>query len=128
MSMLNEKGQMRPSNQKSKLMTGLKVEVSARAVGLPDAFFLDGCAILRIVAWPSKGTVGSFIVNFRKYMLDKLKIADVYLIFDRYYADSIKGLTRFNRDTGASCIYQLTLDVPLHGVLKELHDLYQLKM
>ena len=86
-------------------MTGLKVEVSARAVGLPDAFFLDGCAILWIVAWPSKGTVGSFIENFCKYMLDKLKIADVYLIFDRYYADSIKGLTRFNRDTGASCIY-----------------------
>ena len=92
MSMFNKKGQMRPSNQKSKLMTGLKVEVSARAVGQPDAFFLDGCAILWIVAWPSKGTVGSFIVNFRKYVLDKLKIADVYLIFDRYMLIALKVL------------------------------------
>ena len=52
-SMFNEKGAMRPCNQKSKLMTRLKVEVSARTVGKPDAFFLDGYAIFWVVSWPS---------------------------------------------------------------------------
>ena len=51
--MFNEKGAMRPCNQKSKLMTRLKVEVSARTVGKPDAFFLDGYAIFWVVSWPS---------------------------------------------------------------------------
>ena len=31
-------------------MTGLKLEVSARTVGKPDAFFIDGCAIFCVVA------------------------------------------------------------------------------
>ena len=55
--MFNEKGEMRPCNEKSKLMTGLKVEVSTRTVGKRDTLFLDGCAICRVVAWRSKGTI-----------------------------------------------------------------------
>ena len=112
-STFDEKGLLRTCKQKSKLMSGLKVEVSARIVGDPDAFFLDGCAILWVVAWPSKGTVGCYVVNFRKYVIERLKISDVYLVFDRYYNDSIKGLTRFYRDSGASRVYQLTADTPL---------------
>ena len=50
-SVFNDKGAMRPCNHnKSKLMTGLKLEVSARTVGKPDAFFIDGCAIFCVVA------------------------------------------------------------------------------
>ena len=75
---------MRLCNQKSKLMTGLKVELSARTVGKPNAFFLDGCAICYVVAWGSKGTIGSLVENFRKYVIDKLKIADAYLLFGLY--------------------------------------------
>lgn len=41
-------------------------------------------------------------------MIGKLKIADFYLIFDRYYDDSIKCLARFNRDATASGVYHLT--------------------
>ena len=41
-------------------------------------------------------------------MIGKLKIADFYLIFDRYYDDSIKCLARFNRDTTASGVCHLT--------------------
>ena len=63
-SIFNEKGAVRPCNQKSKLMTGLKAEVSARTVCKTDAFFLDGCAIFWVVAWPSKGTIGSLVENF----------------------------------------------------------------
>ena len=43
-------------------------------------------------------------------MIDKLKIADVYLLFDRHYDGSIKGPTRFNREKVASRVYHLTLD------------------
>ena len=83
----------------SKLMTGLKVEVSASTVGKWEDFFLDGCAIFWVVAWPRKRTIGSLVENFGKYIIHKLKIADSYLILDQYYDDSIKGLTRFNCDT-----------------------------
>ena len=100
-------------NQKSKLITGVKVKVSARTVGKPGAFFLDGCALLWIVALPSKVSIGSLVDNFRKYVTDKLKITDVDLTFDQYYDDSIKGLTRFNRDTGASRVYHLILNTPI---------------
>ena len=73
-SIFNEKEAMRPCNQKLKLMTGLKVEVLARTVGKPYAFFLDGCTIFWVVVCPSKGTIGSLVENFRKYVPDKLKI------------------------------------------------------
>ena len=87
--MFNLKGAMRPCNQKSKLLAGLKVELSARTVGKPVTFFLDGWAIFRVVAWPNKGRIVSLVENFRKYVIDKLKIVDVYLILDRYYDNSI---------------------------------------
>ena len=114
-SMFNERRAMCPCNQKSKLMVGLKVEVSARTVGKPDAFFLDDCAIFWAVACSSKRTIGCLIENFRKYVIDQLKIADVYLILDRYYDGSIKSLTTFNRDTRASRLYHLTLDTPMQS-------------
>ena len=114
-SMFNEKGAICPCSQKSKLTAGLKVEVSARTVGKPDTFLLDGCAIFWVVAWPSKGTIGSLVVNFWKYVVDKLKIADVFLILDWYYDDSIKGLAIFNRDTGGSRVYHVPLDKPIQS-------------
>ena len=48
-------------------------------------------------------------------MIDKLKIADVYLLFDRHYDGSNKGPTRFNRETGASRVHHLTLDTPIQS-------------
>ena len=87
--MFNLKGAVRRCNQKSKLMAGLKVELSARTVGKPGTFFLDGWAVFWVVAWPNKGRIVSLVENFRKYVIDKLKIVDVYLILDRYYDNSI---------------------------------------
>ena len=54
--MFNEKGAVRPCNQKSKRMTGLKIDVSARTVGKPDALFIDGCTIFFVAGWPNKRT------------------------------------------------------------------------
>ena len=47
---------MRPCNQKLKVMTGLKVRVSARIVYKSDTLFLDGCATFWVVVWPSYAT------------------------------------------------------------------------
>ena len=50
--------------QKSKLVIGMKAELSARTVGKPNAFFLIGCAIFWAFPWPSKGTIGSLLKIF----------------------------------------------------------------
>ena len=44
-SIFNEKGEMHHCNQKSKLISGIKVELSARTVDKPDAFFLNDCVV-----------------------------------------------------------------------------------
>lgn len=55
---------MHRCTQKSKLVIGMKVELSARTVGKPGTFFLIGCAILWAFPWPSKGTIGSLLEIF----------------------------------------------------------------
>ena len=113
-SMFNEEGVLRTCKQKSKLMSTLKVEIPARlAQNGVKAIFLDGCAILWTISWPTNGTVSDYIRNLKGFLLKQSTLAEVYLVFDRYYNDSIKGLTRKNRDIGASRVYQLTADTPL---------------
>ena len=69
----------------------LQVEQSARATGQPDAIVIDGCAILWVVHWPSKGHVQDLVTNFVKYVKGKLKGGTrVHIIFDRYCEYSIK--------------------------------------
>ena len=62
-------------------MTGLKIEISAGTVGNSDGFLLNGCATLWIFVCPSKDIFGPLIENFRKYVIEKLKITDYYFIF-----------------------------------------------
>ena len=118
-SQFNKEGLPR-SSDKYKLTNNLKVQVPARnASQNVDAIFLDGCAILWVINWPAKGNVSDFVNNFKAHVGTRLKIADVYLIFDRYFEQSIKGLTRKNRDKGGSRVYQLTLltSLPARDVL-----------
>ena len=61
------------AKSKSILKNKLQVEQSARATGQPDAIVIDGCAILWIVHWPSKGIVQDLVTNFVKYVQGKLK-------------------------------------------------------
>ena len=129
-SMFDEDGLLRTCKQKSKLMTTLKVEIPARlAANDADAIFLDGYAIIWVVTWPDKGTVEEYLNNFRRYLLEKAKIADMFLVFDRYYDESIKGLTRKYRDNGTSRVYQLTPVIalpPRDVVLKVTENKVQL--
>ena len=113
-SMFTEEGLPRPCNNKSKLTTTLKVKIPSRhASENTDAIFLDGCAILWTINWPSKGNINNFLNNVRAYLHTRLLIADVHLIFDRYFDHSIKGLTRKCRNKGGSRVYQLTPTTPL---------------
>ena len=86
-SMFNDKGQIRTST-KSDLKNALKVELPTRTTTKDvGSYYLDGCAILWTINWPTKGmpTVQDFIEEFREHVTSRyLKYADVYLVFDRY--------------------------------------------
>ena len=91
-SMFEEEGLLRICRQKSKLMNSLKVAASARlSTSNPTAVFVDGCAIFWTVSWPVKGKVKDYVCNFLSYILQRAKLSNVYLLFDRYNSDSIKG-------------------------------------
>ena len=112
-SMFDDKGDMRITKSKSTLESKLQVEISERLSPAADAIILDGCAILWVISWHTAGAVEDFIMNILSYIFKQLKQCD-YLIFDRYYDDSIKYATRNSRaGKEASRVYQLQFNTPL---------------
>ena len=105
-SMFDDSGAMKVAKTKSVLKNDLKVEVARRHAAV-DASFLDGCAVLWVVPWPTGGIVQDFLDNFRRHIKGYMESSDVYLVFDRYTAGSIKESTRKERDQGASRVYTL---------------------
>ncbi len=86
-SMFDEKGNFRTST-KADLKKALQVETQSRNsdTRLICGYFLDGCAVLWAVEWPTKGrpTVQDYIDAFRKHIVQRyLKVANVFLIFDK---------------------------------------------
>lgn len=83
-SMFDPNGHMREAKTKSNLKNAIKVEVPSRHAeqGI-GASFLDGCAVLWVVAWPATGTVQDYLDRFRHYLHGYLKTSAVYLVFDR---------------------------------------------
>ena len=59
-----------------------------------EAIFLDDCTVLWVMPWPMSGTVQDYLDRFRDHTQKFLKKTDVYLVFDRYKADSTKASTR----------------------------------
>ena len=84
-AMFDDHGQMRLAKTKSNLKSALQIETSRRRSDRSvEATFLDGCAVLWVVAWPSgSATVQDYIDRFRSYIHEQLRKSDVYLIFDR---------------------------------------------
>ena len=105
-SMFDSDGTMRVAKAKSVLKNNLKVEAPIRQT-IIDASFLDGCALLWAVTWPTGGTVKDFLVNFRHHIRRYTEISDIYLVFDRYIDGSTKESTRNERDQGASRVFVL---------------------
>ena len=113
-SMFEDSGDMRIIKTKSVLKKKLQVEVSERLCPPPDAVIVDGCAVLWVIQWPTSGTVEDYIKSLMAYVIGLLQRCDTYLIFDRYYADSIKNATRSARaGKEASRRHQLSLSTPL---------------
>ena len=85
-SMFDDKGQMRTA-QKSHLKTELAVRKSYRGVK-KDAYFLDGCAILWVAAWPgaSNAVIQDYLNAFRAHVRRYQETAYV-LLFEHYIAD-----------------------------------------
>ena len=99
---------MRDAKSKACLKNILRVDVSNKhAERDVEAIFLDGCAVLRVIPWPMSGTVQDYLDRFRDHIQKLLKKTDVYLVFDRYKADSTKANTRHGLDQGASRMYTL---------------------
>ena len=81
-SMFDDAGNMR-STPKSVLKKEMALEKSGRGVQ-KSAIFLDGCAILWAVDFPTgNATVQAYIDAFRMYVRRYQEASDVYLIFDR---------------------------------------------
>ena len=97
---------MKVAKTKYVLKNDLKVEVARRHAAV-DASFLDGCAVLWVVPWPTGGIVQDFLDNFRRHIKGYLESSDVYLVFDRYTAGSIEESTRKEIYQGASRVYTL---------------------
>jgi hypothetical protein len=106
-SMFDDQGRMR-TTQKSLLKNELAVQRSHRGVA-KDSYFLDGCAILWVVAWPSakNALVQDYIDAFRGHVRRYQEEADVFLVFDRYVDGSTKEETRWARDKGASKVFKM---------------------
>ena len=68
-AMFEPNGHMHEAKTKSNLKNALKVESSSRHAeqGI-DATFLDGCAILWVVPWPTAGTVQDYLDRFHGYL------------------------------------------------------------
>ena len=96
MSMFDDTGDMRIVKLKSTLKKILQVEVSDRVAGGASVRVLDGSAILWVVPWPADWSVKDYIANFKCSIGKRLRVEDVYLIFDRYYDYSTKSVTRGN--------------------------------
>ena len=82
-SMFDDSGNMKAAKTKSVLKNDLKVEVAGRHAHV-DVSFLDGCAVMWVVSWPTCGIVQDFLNNFRCHIQGHIESSDVYLVFDRF--------------------------------------------
>ena len=104
---------MRIMKSKSTLKRKLQIEHSNRSQFPPENVIIDGCALMWI-HWPASGTVADYIRNVMQYVMRCMAQSDVYLVFDRYYEQSIKGETRATRAAkSASRRHRLNASTPL---------------
>ena len=100
-SMFEDSGDMRDSGEKSALKRTMVVKTPHRLLETSStnikSLVIDGCAIFYSIHWPnSSSKVADYIVNFRKYLSDRLD-KDIYLIFNRYceYSTKVHSKTSF---------------------------------
>ena len=114
--MFDDTEDMRIAKLKSTLKKIRQVEVSDKVAGGANVSVLGGSAILWVVQWLTNGSVKDYIANFKYAIEKRLRIEDVYLIFNRYYDYSTKSVTRGSRATGASRV-QVNTKLPAQKIL-----------
>ena len=100
--MFKENGALRTATSKFALKNALaKPRLSHQKA---DILIVDASAQLWVAAWPGKGGLVSDLINtFRQFIARQLDLKqDVYIVFDRYHQDSIKGHTRIVRAIGVT--------------------------
>ena len=112
-SMFKPDGEMIPSTSKSGLKNTLQVVTSRRTQISANAIVIDGCALLWTVHWPPVGTVKDVASSVWSQVLKYLQCSNVYLIFDRYYEFSPKGVTRKERAHNIQHQHQFDINTPL---------------
>ena len=111
-SLFTESGELSIPSNKAILKDKLKVKQSCRLLK-PEVVVIDGCAIIWVITWPSSGTVRDYCNAFCSYILKRLDLSDIYLIFERYNEDTIKKGTRQSRAKSGSRIRKLNMTSPL---------------
>ena len=93
-SIFKDSGALRTATSKCKLKSTLSTPRSSQQK--VDIVIVDASAQLWVTGWPSKGGLASDLINtFREFIVRELGFKqDVYIVFDRYQTESIKGHTR----------------------------------
>ena len=74
-SIFDEKSsEIRISTSKSIIKRKHQVEVTNPSIGIRDAVVIGGCAILRVLQWPSISFIKDIVLNFVKYAPNKMHI------------------------------------------------------
>ena len=117
--MFKENGALRTATSKFALKNALaKPRLSHQKA---DILIVDASAQLWVTALPGKGGLVSDLINtFRQFIARQLDLKqDVYIVFDRYHQDSIKGYTRIVRAIGVTrrLYLQLATELPSQKVV-----------
>ena len=112
-SLFKDTGDARYTSTISVLNNKLKVEVSSRTLE-HDVVVIDRCGMLHpSVYWPKKGLVEDLVNSVDYYLSKFIIVADVYLIFDRYFENSIKSDTRLERIRTYKRSHKFAIRTPL---------------
>ncbi len=115
-SMFNSDGEIKITKSKSILKQKLRVVVSERNIPNPDTVIYDVSALLWVIVWPSD-KLSVCVDSFTTFVYKALQTANVTLVFDRYFPNSIKAVTRMQR-AGSSRVYKLTPE--MHAPAKQV--------
>ena len=86
----------------------LQVNISERNCPISDTMIYYVSVLLYVITWPS-GKLRVYVDAFKALVHQPLRRANVILVFDRYFPNSIKTFTRTQR-SGSSRVYKLTPD------------------
>ena len=84
-SLFEDSGEPRYATSKSDLKNSLKVDVSSRGKEHDPVVVDCGGMLNSAIYWPKDGQVSDLLKSIEKYAFNLINLADVYMIFDRYY-------------------------------------------